>query len=112
MLTESNIFQGVDDANDNCTRCGKHISELKPFDDSENEAALRIRFRILNYYETDEKCEEILKAIGVGGLDEAIASFGVEKVNEALGYDEGRGWIEESLECRDCINEPGEFFDY
>lgn len=38
--------------------------------------------------------------------------YGVQKVNRALAYEAYREWSEPSWECKDCLNEPGEYFHH
>ena len=114
MITDDDVFQGVEEAERRCMRCGRHISELKPFDDPEfSHVKVFPNYRFLNYVETDEKCEEILAAIRDCGESEDLYEFyGAENVRRALVYDERRGWVERCLECKDCLQEEGDFRHY
>lgn len=114
MITDDDVFQGVDESERRCMRCGRHISELKPFDDQEySQVTVYSNYRTLNYVETDDKCEEILTAIRDCGESEDLYEFyGAENVRRALAYDERRGWMERCLECKDCLQEEGDFDHY
>lgn len=114
MIIDDDFFQDVDDHDRRCMRCGKHISELEP-SNGPGFSQLKVspNYRFLNYVETDEKCEEILAAIRDGGESEDLYKFyGAENVRKALAYDDRRRWVEKSIECKECLQEEGDFHHY
>jgi len=103
-----------------CTRCGKHVDELIPFDLTDDTLPYHAygkrlvqNFRVMDLVEYDERWEMILKDLAVfGESEEHYEFYGRAKVEDAIYYDEMRRFCELSWECRDCIKEEGTFKYY
>ncbi len=115
MITYDDIFPGVAEADRRCVRCGRHISELKCFDDPEYSQVgvwLNRRFTEIFKYQNEELLKEICEAISQCGESEELWDcYGRENVGRALMYDPGR-WVVKSIECADCLQEEGDFNHY
>jgi hypothetical protein len=108
-----------------CECCGKHISELKPFDVSGDSLVafstgklLRINLRPLGYY--DEEAERAWKEADhrykVDGYDNPtnwmIDKYGKEKAILMSYANQGYYSSGESYECRDCYYlDENEYFE-
>lgn len=98
-----------------CQRCGKHISELKPFGKEGDplvgnfDGALLVKtFRSLiePTEELDKKYEDIsndLKEWTEQEIDFVIKKYGENFFNEYNNYSEFTNQVGSSWECRDCI---------
>lgn len=101
-------------ADGKCYVCGRHISELKPFDYPGFEGELLVKtFRTDYLYYNEEAAEawkEADKAMKeTPGLNDPLPWF-IDKYGEEKGkelYEKTYGWydgtISSSWECRDCI---------
>lgn len=92
-----------------CERCGKHISELKPFGKAGdplngdfNGALLLKTFRPM-CEETIEEYEKILAECTGDNTEELELKYGKEKVEHTFLYDQVKNTVAASWECRDCI---------
>jgi hypothetical protein len=103
-----------------CTRCGKYVTELIPFNleltvglPTCGGNRLVKRFRNLDFVEYHEESEIILKDMSTGkSIDELNRIYGTKKVEAAGQYESLKGYSERSWECKDCIQEEGDFKTY
>jgi len=112
MITNDKLFQGIDKLDQRCMRCGRRISELKPFDDDKY-SHLKVfpNYRQMYYVDRDEECEKILRDIlEFGESEEFYEIYGEENVRRAFAYHERRSWVKETLECKDCYAILDDFF--
>lgn len=92
-----------------CQRCGKHISELQPFEEGQfKDALLAKTFRAMceeQYLEYDKILSEYQNLDNLEGdnISELEAKYGKEKVEQAFFYDQLSNTVEASWECKDCI---------
>ena len=100
-----------------CTRCGKHVDELSPFDieiqskvDVCIEGKLLKQFREVELVERNTEYDEILQKYAAGSnIIDLKKTYGERKVQAALDYDSYFGDLVDSWECKDCINDDGPF---
>ncbi len=100
-----------------CTRCKKHVDQLTPFDIKEVYSLATIgdnklvkNFRVVDFIEYNQECEEILKSLESGlSINSLNSLYGSDKVKFALMYESMRGNFEKSWECKDCIAEEGDW---
>lgn len=103
MKKESNVYDI------RCTRCGKHVDDLTPFD-LEGDKNLIKRSREVELVEHNAECEEILQKLAAGiNLIDLNKTYGTSKVQTALVYESYIGNQETSWECKKCIEEDGPF---
>ena len=103
-----------------CTRCGKHVDELSPFDieiqskvDICIEGKLLKQFREVELVERNAEYDEILQKLAASrNIIDLKKTYGESKVETALVYESYIGNLETSWECKECINEEGPFKDY
>lgn len=107
-----------------CTRCGKHVDDLIPFDlDEETHIYLACgkrliqNFRMADFVDYQENYEWILWSITECGQSDELYKelyefFGRTQVEEAIRYEGMRGICVKGWECRDCIKEEGKFKHY
>lgn len=103
-----------------CTRCGRHVNQLEPFDVDENLSVTFIsqnklvkKCREIEFISECKLCEEILQKFAEGiGKTELINVYGSKNVEAAIYYEEHLGYVETSWECRECINEEGPYKHY
>lgn len=92
-----------------CTRCGKHVDDLAPFD-LEGEIKLIKRFREVELVKRNAEYDEILQKLAVGhSIINLNKTYGASKVQTALVYELYIGNLETSWECKKCIKEDGLF---
>ena len=110
------ISRGIPDDKQRCSRCGKHVNELKPYGSKDGiyEGQILIKtYRKLELVEHNDECEMILKLIAkFGDAPELHELYGTSKIESAISYDAMRNCYEESWECRSCIKEEGAFKHY
>lgn len=113
MITYDDIFPGVAEVDRRCYRCGRHISELKNFEDPEySQVAVFQNMRMLQEQPTNRLYAEIKKAIQDCDESEDLWDFyGRDNVRRALTYDPARSPTL-SIECADCGKEEGDFYHY
>lgn len=100
-----------------CTRCGKHVDELSPFDieiqskvDICMEGKLLKQFREVELVERIAEYDEILQKLAAGSnIIDLKKTYGERKVQAALEYDSYFGNLADSWECKECINDDGPF---
>lgn len=98
-------------ADKKCERCGKHISELEPFDNPIYGGSVLVKTYRAMIEEENEEYEDILGCISElaehKGWDNAIflteQKYGKQKVDDAAIYDQLRSTVEANWECKDCI---------
>lgn len=103
-----------------CTRCGRHVNELVPFEVDENcsvpfisENKLVKNFREIEFISECKLCDEILQKFAEGiDKTELINVYGSKNVEAAIHYEEYIGYVETSWECMECINEEGPYKHY
>lgn len=92
-----------------CTRCGKHVDDLAPFD-LEGEIKLTRTFREVELIERNSEYDEILQKLAAGrNITDLNKTYGDSKVQTVLVYDSFIGNLETSWECKNCIQEDGPF---
>lgn len=99
-----------------CTRCGKCVDELIPFDlkDSSYSGCKLIKqFREVDMVDYNEACEKIINEFSNGKeIDELNKIYGSDNVQSAILYESLIGNLESSWECKDCINDEGPYKHY
>ncbi len=100
-----------------CEKCGKHVDELKPFGKAGDplvgdfdEALLVKTYRCMeekDIPEFDNILSYMAEKADSRGWENAEhmaeQEFGKDRVEQAMFYDQLKGTVEASWECRDCI---------
>ena len=114
MITDEEIFQYTPYDDRRCMRCGKHISELKPFGEGIYALATVAKtYRNIDFVPYNEEYELILQTLyEFGDSHEMQEAIGMDKYKSAISYEGMRGCTERSWECRDCIIQEGAFIHF